>query len=99
MTTTDVSVIRSGGRIETDRRDKSSDASNSSEKSARVVADSVQFSSTAQQLAALQEELSSIDSVDMAKVEEIREAISNGSYRVDTQQIAESLLALESEHL
>jgi flagellar biosynthesis anti-sigma factor FlgM len=33
----------------------------------------------------------------MGKVEEIKQAISNGSYKIDAQKIAESLLALESE--
>jgi flagellar biosynthesis anti-sigma factor FlgM len=45
----------------------------------------------------LQDELASIDAVDMGKVDEIRQAISNGNYKIDTQKIAESLLTLESE--
>jgi negative regulator of flagellin synthesis FlgM len=48
-------------------------------------------------LSSLQDELGSIDAVDMGKVDEIRQAISNGSYKIDTQKIAESLLALEGE--
>ena len=98
MSTTDVSGIRSGGRIETDRKEKSSDNSSSSvESSSRTVSDSVGFSAAAQQLSSLQDELASIDAVDMGKVDEIRQAISNGSYKIDTQKIAESLLALEGE--
>ena len=98
MSTTDISGIRSGGRIETERKDKSSDTSSSSvESSSRTVSDSVEFSAAAQQLSSLQDELASIDAVDMGKVDEIRQAISNGSYKIDTQKIAESLLALEGE--
>ena len=98
MSTTDVSGIRSGGRIETDRKEKSSDNSSSSvESSSRTVSDSVEFSAAAQQLSSLQDELASIDAVDIGKVDEIRQAISNGSYKIDTQKIAESLLALEGE--
>lgn len=98
MSTTDVSGIRSGGRIETDRKEKSSDTSSSSvESSSRTVSDSVEFSAAAQQLSSLQDELASIDAVDMGKVDEIRLAISNGSYQIDTQKIADSLLALEGE--
>ena len=98
MSTTDVSGIRSGGRIETDRKEKSSDNSSSSvESSSRTVSDSVEFSTAAKQLSSLQDELASIDAVDMGKVDEIRQAISNGSYKIDTQKIAESLLALEGE--
>jgi len=33
----------------------------------------------------------------MGKVDEIRQAISNGNYKIDAQKIAESLLALEGE--
>ena len=98
MSTTDVSGIRSGGRIETDRKEKSSDNSSSSvESSSRTVSDSVEFSTAAKQLSSLQDELASIDAVDMGKVDELRQAISNGSYKIDTQKIAESLLALEGE--
>ena len=56
-----------------------------------------EFSAAAQQLSSLKDELASLDSVDMGKVDEIRQAISSGSYKIDTQKIAESLLALEGE--
>ena len=98
MSTSDISGIRSGGRIETERKDKSSDTSSASvDNSARAVSDSVEFSATAQQLSSLQDDLASLDAVDMGKVDEIRQAISNGSYKIDAQKIAESLLALEGE--
>jgi len=98
MSTTDISGIRSGGRIETERKDKSLDTSSESvNSSSRAISDSVEFSTTAQQLSSLQAELASIDAVDMGKVDEIRQAISNGSYKIDAQKIADSLLALEGE--
>ena len=98
MSTTDIPGIRSGGKFETERKDKSSDTSSSPvESSSRTISDSVEFSAAAQQLSSLQDELASIDAVDMGKVDEIRQAISNGSYKIDTQKIAESLLALEGE--
>ena len=100
MSTTDVSGIRSGGRVETERKDKSADTSSSPvDNASRAVAvsDAVEFSAAAQQLSSLKEELASLDSVDMGKVDEIRQAIYNGSYKIDTQKIAESLLALEGE--
>ena len=98
MSTTDISGIRSGGKIEIERKDKSSDTSSASvDSSSRAISDSVEFSVAAQQLSSLQDELGSIDAVDMGKVDEIRQAISNGSYKIDTQKIAESLLALEGE--
>ena len=98
MSTTDISGIRSGGRIETERKDKSSDPSSESvNSSSRAISDSVEFSSAAKQLSSLQDELAAIDAVDMGKVDEIRQAISNGSYKIDAQKIADSLLALEGE--
>lgn len=98
MSTSDISGIRSGGRIETERKDKSSDTSSASvDSSARTVSDSVEFSATAKHLSSLQDDLASLDAVDMGKVDEIRQAISNGSYKIDAQKIAESLLALEGE--
>ena len=98
MSTTDISGIRSGGRIETERKDKSSDTSSESvNRSTRAISDSVEFSAAAKQLSSLQDELASISAVDMGKVDEIRQAISNGSYKIDTQKIADSLLALEGE--
>ena len=98
MSTTDISGIPSGGRMETERKDKSSDASSASiDSSSRTVSDTVELSTAAQQLASLQDDLASIDAVDMGKVDEIKQAISNGSYKIDTQKIADSLLALEGE--
>jgi negative regulator of flagellin synthesis FlgM len=98
MSTTDVSGIRSGGRVETERKDKSVDTSSSPvDNASRAVSDAVEFSAAAQQLSSLKDELASLDSVDMGKVDEVRQAISNGSYKIDTQKIAESLLALEGE--
>ena len=98
MSTTDISGIRSGGRIETERKDKSSDTSSESvNSSSRAISDSVELSAAAQQLSSLQDELASISAVDMGKVDEIRQAISNGSYKIDAQKIADSLLALEGE--
>jgi len=98
MSTTDISGIRSGGRIETERKDKSSDTSSAPvDSSSRAISDSVEFSAAAQQLSSLQDELASISAVDMGRVDEIRQAISNGSYKIDAQKIADSLLALEGE--
>lgn len=98
MSTTDVSGIRSGGRLETERKDKPSDTSSTPVNNAtRAVSDAVEFSAAAQQLSSLKDELALLDSVDMEKVDEIRKAISDGSYKIDPQKIADSLLALESE--
>lgn len=98
MSSTDITGIRSGGKVEVERKDKSSDLpKTSSEASSHAVSDSVRLSDTVQQIATLKEELSSIDVIDLDKVEEIRQAISSGSYSIDTQKIAASLMAFERE--
>ena len=54
MSTTDVSGIRSGGRVETERKDKSVDTSSSPvDNASRAVSDAVEFSAAAQQLSSL----------------------------------------------
>jgi negative regulator of flagellin synthesis FlgM len=62
-----------------------------------AVSDSVELTGTAQLLASFQTDLSSIDTVDMAKVDAIRQAIAQGTYQIDPQKIADSLLSLEGE--
>ena len=98
MSPTDISNIRSGARIDTGRNARSSDSSNtSSTPVSTAVSDSVELTGTAQLLASFQADLSSIDAVDMAKVEAIRQAIAQGTYQIDPQKIADSLLSLEGE--
>ena len=49
-------------------------------------------------LQALQRELgASPAGIDMARVGEIRAALADGSYRIDPQQVASRMLALEGE--
>lgn len=98
MSPTDISNIRSGARIDTGRNDRSSDSSDtSSTPVSAAVSDSVELTGTAQLLASFQTDLASIDAVDMAKVESIRQAIAQGTYQIDPQKIADSLLSLEGE--
>ena len=98
MSPTDISSIKSGARVDVERKDKSSDSSASSlQSSAPGIKDSVELTGAVGQIASLQEEIASIRSVDMAKVTEIRDAIANGSYKIDARNIAQSLLALEAD--
>ena len=97
MTTADISGIKSKSSIESARSSKSEDASAPKTGASAAVHDSVQISATASQLVGLQAELESVAVVDMARVEEIRDAIANGSYSPDPQKIADALLAFESE--
>ncbi|WP_022963250.1 flagellar biosynthesis anti-sigma factor FlgM [Halopseudomonas pelagia] len=55
----------------------------------------VKLSSQAQQLQAIEERIRDLPEVDSARVAQIRQAISDGSYQTDSARIADKLLALE----
>ena len=63
---------------------------------ARPPADSVRLTGEAEGLQAMQRELGA-PGIDLARVNEVRAALADGSYRIDPQQIATRMLALESE--
>jgi len=54
--------------------------------------DNVSLSSQAQTLARLESSVASVGDVDSAKVNSVRSAISNGSYKIDADAIAGALL-------
>lgn len=56
----------------------------------------VKLSNQAQKLQAIEERLRELPEVDSARVAQIKEAIADGSYKVDSGQIADKLIALES---
>ena len=58
-------------------------------------ADAVSLSTDARVLLDVQQRLSEQPVVDQQRVETIRQALSEGSYRVDVSRLAESLLAQE----
>jgi negative regulator of flagellin synthesis FlgM len=59
--------------------------------------ESVTLTRTASELLQLEESLQALPSVDRARVDAIRSAIENGSYRIDTARIVDSLLQSEAE--
>lgn len=65
---------------------------------AAAAADTVSLTGTAEQLRRLEESLASLPVVDGQRVEAVRQAITDGSYRVDAGRIADKLLAFE-QHL
>ncbi|MFA5679688.1 MAG: flagellar biosynthesis anti-sigma factor FlgM [Pseudomonas sp.] len=56
----------------------------------------VKLSNQAQQLQAIEERLRDLPEVDSARVEQIKQAIADGSYQPDSGRIADKLIALES---
>lgn len=65
--------------------------------SATSPSDSLRLTGEAAGLQAIERELGSQPAFDAAKVDRIRAALADGTYRVDPQEIALQLLALERE--
>ncbi len=70
---------------------------NTAQNSAQPRGDSVQISSSALQMQSLSEKLSSApDIVDAEKVERLKQAVEDGSYSIDSRQVADKMLRFEA---
>jgi len=56
------------------------------------ISDQVRLTATSEKMRHLEGELSNIEIKDAAKVESIRQAIANGSFKVDEEAVADSLI-------
>lgn len=59
--------------------------------------DSVSLTSQAQQFTKAQEKASSSNGIDQKKVDEIKQAISEGKYKVNVEQLARRIVQFEGE--
>jgi negative regulator of flagellin synthesis FlgM len=98
MSPIDTSGIKSSVRVDTERQETRVRGGNSEQDSAKSL-DTVQLTDTATKLAELQAEVSAASGVDIERVEAIRQQIADGSYEVDPDKIADSLMAMEQELL
>ncbi|WP_137226457.1 flagellar biosynthesis anti-sigma factor FlgM [Shewanella sp. MEBiC00475] len=64
---------------------------------APVKTDSVSITSQAQQLQGAQTKMASLPEVDQKKVAEIKQAISEGRYKVDPEKLAANIASFEAE--
>ncbi len=60
-------------------------------------ADSVRLTGEATQLQAMQRELSAAPAIDPARVQAVREALENGSYRINADAIASRMLDMDQQ--
>ncbi|EJI1279600.1 flagellar biosynthesis anti-sigma factor FlgM [Vibrio vulnificus] len=95
--------IRSGQIITTNSRGPAradsnsvSDTRNEAKKS-NVGQDAVSLSQQSRDIEQLHQEMASKPAFDAAKVAAIKEAIANGSYRVDPEKLADNMMKFENE--
>ncbi|OLQ87409.1 flagellar biosynthesis anti-sigma factor FlgM [Vibrio ponticus] len=94
--------IRAGQTLTTSTRSASRSYDNSSSpvstgKTNHVQQDAVSLSSEGKAVDAMHKQMVSQPSFDQAKVAAIKEAISNGSYTVDAERLADNMLKFEKE--
>jgi len=64
---------------------------------APAAGDSLRLTGEAAGLQALQRDLAARPAVDEARVQEVREALASGTYRIDPEAIAAGMLALDAQ--
>lgn len=84
-----------------DRLQKSNDEQQSNntvqtEKSGTLADDTVKLSGAAQSMQSHQSKINSMPDMDMEKVEQIKQAIAAGQYKVDSEKLASNMVAMDS---
>lgn len=96
----DITGINSSRAHSSQNRSASSDTRNIASNDSRSddtssAADRVSLTSTASRLKDIEQQLSSSSSVDNQRVRQVQSAISNGEYNIDSDRIADKMLAFE----
>ncbi len=88
---------RAGGDARTSTVDQAGRSSQASAGKPVVEADAVTITRMAEDMLQLETQLASVPDANMERVEQLRAAISDGSYRVDLEQIVSNLLQAEQD--
>lgn len=98
----DISGINSGRsqqsadrQVDGLRRDKSSNSSDSNSGSGR--SDTVSLTDMASRLKSLEQKLATQPEVDQAHVNRVRDAISNGEFRINPERVADKMMDFEND--
>lgn len=94
--------IKPTTRVDTDRpsggvKNGAVGAQGSPARGKTLADDTVELTDTASRLNQLTQDVAKVDGVDVERVEAIRQQISEGSYQVDADRIAEALVRLEKD--
>ena len=91
------STINKSERSQKDDATGSATAKQSGVQSGGTLAeDTVKLSGTAQTLQSQQSKINNLPDVDMDKVEQIKNAIAAGEYKIDTQKLANNMASMDS---
>jgi len=94
----DISGINSGrSQHSSDRQVSSVKSEGGSSTSSATSGDSVQITDMAGRLRSLEQKLASQSEVDQSHVNEIRDAISRGEYKVDADRVADKMMDFEAD--
>ncbi|MGR5236513.1 flagellar biosynthesis anti-sigma factor FlgM [Vibrio alfacsensis] len=92
--------LRSGQMTTTSRapaRNDSTATSTTESKKAPAQQDAVSLSQQGKAVSKLQQDMAASPAYDSAKVAAIKEAIANGSYKVDPEKLADNMIKFENE--
>lgn len=77
--------------------DRAGGATGDQQSAAGSSADTVNISSSATDLQAMEARLAELPDVDRGRVDELRNQINSGEYKIDSQRVADRILAFESQ--
>ncbi len=94
-----IDQVRTGATYSTTRNNKADSSSSSSASSSenKVRQDSVSVSDQGRAINEMSQQMAADTTFDAAKVAAIKEAIANGSYVVDAEQLANNILKFEQD--